>query len=129
MLDEDSRDAIKFVNKAEVLEYVEKDQLPISLGGTNEAAAVNVMENEFQSLADKKQVTFTQQSPPRRSASTTSGDSKSSPDKTMSPLIITPQETLTFSVQQSNSESLPQSIKMTNNRDVPVAYKVKTTAP
>ena len=42
---------------------------------------------------------------------------------------LRPQETLTFSVQQSNSESLPQIIKMSNNREVQVAYKVKTTAP
>ncbi|KAL5268178.1 hypothetical protein ACHWQZ_G002139 [Mnemiopsis leidyi] len=129
MLDEDSRDAIKFVNKSEVLEYVDKEQLPISLGGTNEAAAVNVMENDFQSLADKKQVTFTQQSPPRRTASNTSTDGKTTSDRAMSPLLITPQETLTFSVQQSNSESLPQMIRMSNNREVQVAYKVKTTAP
>ncbi|XP_063684794.1 motile sperm domain-containing protein 2-like isoform X1 [Bolinopsis microptera] len=129
MLDEDSRDAIKFVNKSDVLEYVEKDQLPISLGGTNEVAATNVMENEFQSLVDKKQVTFTQQTSPRRTQSTTSSDSKTSPDKNMSPLQVTPHDTLTFSVQQSNAESLPQAIKMVNNREVQVAYKVKTTAP
>ncbi|XP_063684799.1 motile sperm domain-containing protein 2-like isoform X6 [Bolinopsis microptera] len=122
MLDEDSRDAIKFVNKSDVLEYVEKDQLPISLGGTNEVAATNVMENEFQSLVDKK-------TSPRRTQSTTSSDSKTSPDKNMSPLQVTPHDTLTFSVQQSNAESLPQAIKMVNNREVQVAYKVKTTAP
>ena len=40
-----------------------------------------------------------------------------------------PHDTLTFSVQQSNAESLPQAIKMVNNREVQVAYKVKTTAP
>ena len=44
-------------------------------------------------------------------------------------MSLRPQETLTFSVQQSNSESLPQIIKMSNNREVQVAYKVKTTAP
>ena len=34
-------------------------------------------------------MTFTQQSPPRRTASSTSNDSKTSPDKNMSPLQIT----------------------------------------
>lgn len=124
MLDEDSRDAIKFVNKSEVLEYVEKDQLPISLGGTNESNATNVMENEFHGLVDKKQVTFTQQS--SRSNSEIRTGTKS--DK-MSLLAVTPQDTLTFTVQQSNSESQPQSIRMLNQRDVQIAYKVKTTAP
>eukprot|EP00116_Pleurobrachia_bachei_P013554 sb/3473816/ len=111
----------RFVSKAEVTDYVDKDQLPVSLGGNNEAAATNVMENDLTGGVDKKQVTFNASNP-----SPTAG--KSVTDK-MGILQISPADTLTFSVVQSNSESLPQAIKMTNIKETQVAYKVKTTAP
>jgi len=44
-------------------------------------------------------------------------------------LVISPLDTLSFTVMQSNIESVPQTIRMTNTRDTPIAYKVKTTAP
>lgn len=129
MLDEDSRDAIKFVNKTEVLDYVDKDQLPISLGGSNELDATNVMEMDAEEVTDKKQVTFTKEEPSSRKGSDSSSNTKPGVEKMLQLLTITPQDSMTFTVQQSNSESQPQAIRMSNIQESLVAYKVKTTAP
>lgn len=124
MLDEDSRDAIKFVNKTEILEYAEKDQLIPSLGGTASKDEPSVMEPDFQTIVEKKQVTF------NAASETASISTKEKKEQGKMPLlVISPLDTLSFTVMQSNTESVPQTIRMTNTRDTPIAYKVKTTAP
>jgi len=124
MLDEDSRDAIKFVNKTEILEYADKDNLIPSLGGTAIKDEPSVMEPDFQTIVEKKQVTFNAAS---ETANISSKDKKE--QGKMPLLVISPLDTLSFTVMQSNIESVPQTIRMTNTRDTPIAYKVKTTAP